>query len=121
MTSGDVSVSSVEAKRDSGIRHLLHFTRSTFIQEAILGTPAYCAVDSRLLSVWREVLGDSAEVRFGKLSATVMWDDDAANNGAFGLFHLLNVSKLGWCGSVDEFAAKAKEEVSQKKLEVASK
>ncbi|KAH7700090.1 hypothetical protein AAVH_32794, partial [Aphelenchoides avenae] len=110
MTAGDVSVSNVREKKDSGMREFLLFTRSTYVEEALVGPSGYNPIDCRLLSVWREELGTSAEVRFGKLSATVNWDDDAANNGVLNLLHLLNATQLDWFRPIDEFVAKAKDE-----------
>ncbi|KAH7717789.1 hypothetical protein AAVH_14776, partial [Aphelenchoides avenae] len=102
---------SMEAGKGSGMRCSLRFTRSAYIEEAMIGS-ASDYVGSLLLYVWREILGANAKVRFGKLPATVKWADSEADgeDGVFAVLHLMNASKLGWLGPIEEFATKAKDE-----------
>ncbi|KAH7714542.1 hypothetical protein AAVH_18090 [Aphelenchoides avenae] len=85
------------------------------IEEAIIGSDLHCTMDSLLFSVWREVIGASAEVRFGRMVATVKWDD-GITAGDQGLLHLLNASKFGWCDPINGFVEKAKDEVRQRSI-----
>lgn len=73
-------------------------------------------MDSFLFAVWREEIGASAEVRFGRMSTTVKWEDGlmAAEQGVSRLFLPPNASHFDWHGVIDGFAAKAKDEVGKR-------
>lgn len=105
---------SVEATKGSGIRRFLRFTRSAYIESAVISTDLYSrTVNSLLFSVWREEIGTSGVIRFGRVAATVIWDDEIAadEQGISGLFHLLGASKMGWSDAVHAFTGKSLDEV----------